>query len=87
VDEDEFNDNHTSMAHGCLVTVYDVDGGHLNFHIDLPSNPDFTARVSMAYSKCVDFLHKRGLRGAKTTLQLSVSDLLADDGKSINKFL
>lgn len=87
VGEDEFNDNHTSMAHGGLVTVFDVEVGHLNFHIDLPSNPDFTARVLMAYSKCVDFLHKRGLRGAKTTLQLSVSDLLGDNGKSINKFL
>ncbi len=78
VSEEEFEKNHSTMAHGGFVMRSGEANGtrhNLEFSLRLDSNPDFTASVLMAYAAANARLYESGLRGAKTVLDVPVSAL------------
>ena len=50
-------------------------GVGIEFSLTIPSNPEFTATILMAYVRCAYRLYQSGVRGAKTVLDLPVSAL------------
>ena len=82
ITEEEFDRDHTGMPHGGFV----LRGGEVNgmkerveFSLALDSNPDFTASVLMAYARVNCKLFRKGVRGAKTILDIPVIELTDED--------
>ena len=55
------------------------EGNVINFNLDLPSNPAFTARVMVGYARAVEKLSKRRKYGAYTIFDVPLSDVLGEN--------
>lgn len=75
IDEDEFNKNHSGMAHGGLVirSATDSDGIHqtMKYTLNLQSNPKFTAAVLVAYARAAYHMKSLGMSGAKSVFDVA----------------
>lgn len=71
---EEFEKNHTGMPHGGKVIrrgfTDDENMAIYEFSLDLGSNPQFTAAVSIAYARACYQLHMNNEFGAKTVLDI-----------------
>jgi diaminopimelate dehydrogenase len=76
IDEAEFNNKHTSMAHGGYVfrtahTGFSQEHQQvIEYHIKLDSNPEFTGSVLVAYARAIYKMHRQGSIGCKTVLDV-----------------
>ena len=70
------------MPHGGFVLRSGEVNGmkeRVEFSLALDSNPDFTASVLMAYARVNCKLFRKGVRGAKTILDIPVIELTDED--------
>lgn len=82
ISAEEFNRDHTKMPHGGFVMRSGSVSGmkdSLEFKLTLESNPDFTASVLMTYARACKRMYNKGQRGAKTILDIPVSELTNED--------
>lgn len=83
ISEEEFNANHTGMAHGGFVfrtgkTGINKEHNHvIEYNIKLDSNPEFTTSVIAAYARAAYKLAQEGQKGCKTVLDIAPSYLSA----------
>ncbi len=81
IDEDEFNREHSGMAHGGFVfrsgtTGINNENKHIiEYSIKLDSNPEFTTNVIISYARAVKRMYDEGQRGCKTVLDVPPSYL------------
>lgn len=79
ISQKELNEKHATLPHGGLV----IRNGNtsqgtnhvMEFKLTLDSNPEFTASVMLAYAKVIYKMYNRGEFGAKTILDVKLSDL------------
>lgn len=77
ISEEEFNKNHSGLAHGGFVirsgkTGQDKEHNHIiEFNLKLDSNPEFTASVLIAYARAAYRLSQEGQSGCKTVLDIA----------------
>ncbi len=80
ITEEEFNRDHTGMAHGGFVLRSGVTGGGakhiIEYSLKLESNPEFTTSVLVAYARAAYRLSGEGSFGAKTVLDIAPAYLL-----------
>ncbi len=71
---EEYEAHHKGMPHGGVVIRRGyTDDEHMSiyeFSLELASNPEFTAAVSLAYARACYNLHANGEYGAKTVLDI-----------------
>lgn len=74
IDEETLRRDHASMPHGGFVLRSgDTGAGSrqlVEFRLALDSNPEFTASVMVAYARACHRLHRQGMRGAATVLDV-----------------
>ncbi len=76
IDEEEFMQHHSGMAHGGFVfrsgrTGVNKEHQHIiEYSIKLDSNPEFTTSVLIAYARAVKRMHDEGQCGCKTVLDV-----------------
>ncbi len=76
IDEEEFMQNHSGMAHGGFVfrsgrTGVNKENNHIiEYRIKLDSNPEFTTSVLVAYARAVQRMYSEGQSGCKTVLDV-----------------
>ncbi|MCR5795449.1 MAG: diaminopimelate dehydrogenase [Solobacterium sp.] len=93
ISEEEFNANHTGMAHGGFVfrsgtTGWDSENRHIiEYSLKLDSNPEFTGSVITAYARAVKKLYDTGVTGCKTVLDIPPALLSAEDPAELRKHL
>lgn len=81
IDEDEFNQNHSGMAHGGFVFRSGKTGIHkennhvIEYSIKLDSNPEFTTSVLIAYARAVKRMYDEGQSGCKTVFDIPLAYL------------
>ncbi|MBG0762297.1 diaminopimelate dehydrogenase [Acholeplasma laidlawii] len=91
INHEELQKNHQGLPHGGLVIRYGQTGLHNEHHqmieykLKLDSNPDFTARVLLAYARAAYRLNKEGVTGAKTVADIAPSYLLNLTAEEIRK--
>lgn len=91
IDEDEYEKNHTGMPHGGRV----IRRGYTDeetmavyeFGLELGSNPQFTAAVSIAYARAAHRLYQEGNYGAKTVFDIAPAYLSPKTGAELRKEL
>lgn len=80
VTEDVLKTQHGTLPHGGFVfhngETHLTNGHKLEFSLKLDSNPEFTASVLVAYARAAVKLHKEGVRGAKTVLDVPLRSIL-----------
>jgi diaminopimelate dehydrogenase len=88
ISKDEFNTNHTGMAHGGFV----VHSGKINgirqtmeFSLDLNHNAEFTASVLVAYARAACRYHREGKTGALTVLDIPIAYLSLKSDEELRK--
>ena len=86
ISKDEYNANHTGMAHGGFV----IHGGKTNgsrhtmeFSLDLHHNAEFTASVLVAYARAAYRFHQEGRTGAFTVLDIPIAYLSPKTGDEL----
>lgn len=83
IDEEEFNKNHSGLAHGGFVirsgkTGWNNENNHIiEYSLKLDSNPEFTTSVLVAYARAVMRMKRDGVTGCKTVLDVPPSYLSA----------
>jgi len=93
IDEEEFNKNHSGMAHGgfvfrCGKTGVNKEHNHIiEYSLKLDSNPEFTTSVLVAYARAVKRMYDEGMRGAKTVLDVAPAYLSAKSGEELRSHL
>jgi len=76
IDEDEFKANHSGLAHGGFVfrtgkTGVNKEHNHvIEYSLKLDSNPEFTTSVLICVARAAYRMHKEGVCGAKTILDI-----------------
>jgi diaminopimelate dehydrogenase len=91
ISHEELQKNHQGLPHGGLVIRYGQTGLHnehhqmIEYQLKLDSNPDFTARVLLAYARAAYRLNKEGVTGAKTVADIAPSYLLNLTAEEIRK--
>ena len=76
VSQEELNKNHSGLPHGGFVIRSGATGKNgenkhvIEYAIKLDSNPEFTASVLVAYARAAYRLHKEGVYGCKTVLDV-----------------
>ena len=89
IDEDEFNKNHSGMAHGGFVfrsgkTGVNKENNHIiEYSIKLDSNPEFTTSVIIAYARAVKRMYDEGMTGCKTVLDVPPAYLCEQSGEEL----
>ena len=87
IGEDEFNKNHSGLAHGGFVIRSGNTGdnhahNHIaEFNLKLDSNPEFTANILVAYARAAYKLSSENNFGCKTVMDIAPSYLLNTDSK------
>ena len=88
ISRDEYNANHTGMAHGGFV----IHSGGLKgskftmeFSLDLYHNAEFTASVLVAYARAAYRYHQEGRTGALTALDIPISYLSIKSNEELRK--
>lgn len=91
ISHEELLKDHQGLPHGGLVIRYGQTGlnneNHqmIEYQLKLDSNPDFTARVLLAYARAAYRLNKEGVTGAKTVADIAPSYLLNLTAEEIRK--
>ncbi|MCQ2054664.1 MAG: diaminopimelate dehydrogenase [Fibrobacter sp.] len=76
IDEEEFNKNHSGLAHGGFVirsgkTGWNNEHNHIiEYSLKLDSNPEFTTSVLVAYARAALRMKANGVTGCKTVLDV-----------------
>ncbi len=93
ISEDEFNKNHSGLAHGGFVIRSGNTGENLahnhiiEFSLKLDSNPEFTTNVLVAYARAALRLYNEKNFGCKTVLDIPPAYLSANDGADLRAHL
>lgn len=93
INEEEFNANHTGMAHGGVVFRSGKTGiNHENtqiieYKLTLDSNPEFTTSVLIAYARAAKRLADNGESGCRTVLDIAPALLSAKTNEELRKEL
>lgn len=93
ISEDEFNKNHSGLAHGGFVIRSGNTGENLahnhiiEFNLKLDSNPEFTTSVLIAYARAAFRLYNEKNFGCKTVLDIPPAYLSAKDGADLRAHL
>ncbi|ABX81379.1 diaminopimelate dehydrogenase [Acholeplasma laidlawii] len=93
ISHDELLKNHQGLPHGGLVIRYGQTGLNnehhqmIQYQLKLDSNPDFTARVLLAYARAAYRLNKEGASGAKTIADIAPAYLINLSAEEIRKKL
>ena len=93
ISEDEFNKNHSGLAHGGFVIRSGNTGANLahnhiiEFNLKLDSNPEFTSSVLIAYARAAFRLYNEKNFGCKTVLDVPPAYLSAKDGAELRAHL
>ncbi|MDN6398493.1 MAG: diaminopimelate dehydrogenase [Alkalibacterium sp.] len=91
IDQATFDRDHTGMPHGGTVMrqgkTTDENTAVYQFGLDLDSNPEFTAAVTIAYARAAGKLAKEKQYGAKTVFDIAPSYLSPKDPKELRKKL
>ncbi|MFA5561164.1 MAG: diaminopimelate dehydrogenase [Eubacteriales bacterium] len=72
---------HSGMPHGGRVIYSGATGRHgehrhlIEYHLQLDSNPEFTASVLLAFARAAHRMHARGVVGCKTVFDVAPADL------------
>ncbi|MBW7891081.1 MAG: diaminopimelate dehydrogenase [Chitinophagaceae bacterium] len=81
ISEEELKKNHSTMPHGGVVFRTGTTGNgtkqKIEFHLDLESNPEFTASVLVAYTRAVGKMAAEGQTGARTVFDIPFGYLSA----------
>lgn len=89
--EDDFFKNHTAMPHGGVVlrsgTAESKAAQHLEFSLNLQSNPDFTSSVLVAYARAVTRMHKDGKTGAISVFDVPLGYLSPKPAEELRRAL
>ena len=89
ISEDEFNKNHSGLAHGGFVIRSGKTGENklhnhiMEFNLKLDSNPEFTSSVLIAYARAAFRLYNEKNFGCKTVLDIPPAYLSAKDGAEL----
>ena len=89
ISEDEFNKNHSGLAHGGFVIRSGKTGENkshnhiMEFNLKLDSNPEFTSSVLIAYARAAFRLYNEENFGCKTVLDIPPAYLSAKDGAEL----
>ena len=89
ISEDEFNQNHSGLAHGGFVIRSGNTGENnahnhiIEFNLKLDSNPEFTSSVLVAYARAAFRLYNEKNFGCKTVLDIPPAYLSAKDGAEL----
>lgn len=81
ISEEEFNRDHSGIAHGGFVFRTGVTGANkenkhvIEYRLTLDSNPEFTSSVICAYVRAAYRLRQEGVTGCKTVLDIAPSYL------------
>lgn len=81
ISEEELQRDHSQIPHGGSVICTGKTGAQgdhhqmVEFHLELDSNPEFTASVLLACARAVDRLHRRGNVGCITMMDVAPADL------------
>ena len=76
INEEEFNKNHSGLAHGGFVirsgkTGWNNEHNHIiEYSLKLDSNPEFTTSVLVAYARAALRMKANGVTGCKTVLDV-----------------
>lgn len=93
IGEDEFNKNHSGLAHGGFVIRSGNTGENhahnhiVEFNLKLDSNPEFTTNVLVAYARAALRLYGEKNFGCKTVLDIPPAYLSAVDGAQLRAHL
>ena len=93
ISEDEFNKNHSGLAHGGFVIRSGKTGENkshnhiMEFNLKLDSNPEFTSSVLIAYARAAFRLYNEKNFGCKTVLDIPPAYLSAKDGADLRAHL
>ncbi|WP_040197008.1 diaminopimelate dehydrogenase [Candidatus Soleaferrea massiliensis] len=91
ISKEEFQKNHTTMAHGGFVLRSGTTGLQnetkqlIEYSLKLDSNPQFTASVLVAYARAAYRLSKEQNYGAKTVFDIAPAYLSPKDGQTLRK--
>lgn len=93
IGEEEFQKNHSGMAHGGFVIrsgktgIQDEFTNVIEYSLKLESNPAFTASVLVAYARAVMRFYREGSFGCKTVLDVPPSYLSPKSEEALRKEL
>ena len=93
ISEDEFQKNHSGLAHGGFVirsgrTGHEKEHNHIvEFSLKLDSNPEFTTSVLIAYARAAYRMAKEGEKGCRTVLDIPPAYLSAKSGEDLRAHL
>lgn len=93
ISEDEFNANHSGLAHGGFVIRSGNTGENkahnhiIEYNLKLDSNPEFTTSVLIAYARAAFRLYNEKNFGCKTVLDIPPAYLSAKDGAELRAHL
>ena len=93
ISEEEFEKNHTGMAHGGFVirtgrTGFEKENSHvIEYSLKLDSNPEFTTSVLTAYARALWKMYENGDRGCRTVLDVPPAYLSPADGEELRAHL
>ncbi|MBR3756376.1 MAG: diaminopimelate dehydrogenase [Firmicutes bacterium] len=77
VSQEKLETEHSGFPHGGTVAGAG-EGVKGAFHLELQSNPDFTAGILTAYSRVVYNMAKEGVTGCKTMMDIPLAKLCED---------
>lgn len=93
ITKEELEANHAGLPHGGIVlrhgkTGLQEENNHtIEYKLTLDSNPDFTANVLLAYTRATYRLHKEGVSGAKTVVDIAPAYLSPRSAEEIRKYM
>ena len=91
ISENEFNKNHSGMAHGGFVIRSGKTSQNTNhlieFSIKLDSNPEFTSSILVAYARAAHRLSNEGQYGCKTIFDIAPTYLSQKSSEELIKIL
>jgi len=81
ISEEEMKTNHNKMPHGGVVfrvgQTKEENKQRIEFHLNLESNPEFTASVLVAFTRAIAKMAQEGHTGAKTVFDIPLGYLSA----------
>lgn len=91
ISEEEFNKNHSGMAHGGFVIRTGKTSQNTNhiveFSIKLDSNPEFTSSILIAYARAAYRLNTEGQCGCKTIFDIAPAYLSQKTSEELRRTL
>lgn len=83
ISQEELNRDHSGLPHGGVVLhsgttgLQDENHQTIEYHLELDSNPQFTASVLVACARAAVVMRERGQTGCRTMLDIAPADLSA----------